>query len=71
MKDGIIDHYEVYKSAGYKFDEIRSSGDRVAYFSVVADTEAELRRKHQIAASVVKAVDNKGKDLIRHDIINI
>ena len=71
LKDGIIDHYEVYKSAGYQFDEISSSGDRVAYFSVVADTEAELRRKHQIAASVVKAVDNKGKDLIRHDIINI
>ena len=71
LKDGIIDHYEVYKSAGYQFDEISSSGDRVAYFSVVADTEAELRRRHQIAASVVKAVDNKGKDLIRHDIINI
>lgn len=71
LKDGIIDHYEVYKSAGYQFDEISSSGDRVAYFSVVVDTEAELRRKHQIAASVVKAVDNKGKDLIRHDIINI
>ena len=71
LKDGIIDHYEVYKSAGYQFDEISSSGDRVAYFSVVADTEAELRRKHQIAASVVTAVDTKGKDLIRHDIINI
>ena len=71
LKDGIIDHYEVYKSAGYQFDEISSSGDRVAYFSVVADTEAELRRKHQIAASVVKAVDNKGKDLIQHDIISI
>ena len=71
LKNGVIDHYEIYKSAGYQFDEINSSGDRVAYFSVVADTEAELRRKHQIAASVVKAVDNKGKDLIRHDIINI
>lgn len=70
LKDGIIDHYEVYKSAGYQFDEISSSGDRVAYFSVVADTEAELRRKYQMAASVVKAVDNKGNDLIRHDIIN-
>ena len=71
LKDGIIDHYEIYKSTGYQFDEISSSGDRVAYFSVVADTEAELRRKHQIAASGVKAVDNKGNDLIRHDIINI
>ena len=70
LKDGIIDHYEIYKSTGYQFDEISSSGDRVAYFSVVADTEAELRRKHQIAASGVKAVDNKGNDLIRHDIIN-
>ena len=71
LKNGIIDHYEIYKSAGYQFDEINSSGYRVAYFSVVADTEAELRRKHQIAASVVKVVDSKGNDLIRHDIINI
>ena len=71
LKNGIIDHYEIYKSAGYQFDERNSSGDRVAYFSVVADTEAELRRKHQIAASVVKVVDSKGNDLIRHDIINI
>lgn len=71
LKDGIIDHYEIYKSAGYQFCEINSSGDRVAYFSVVADTEEELKRKHQIAASAVKAIDIKGNDLIRHDIINI
>ena len=26
LKDGIIDHYEIYKSAGYQFCEINSSG---------------------------------------------
>ncbi len=71
QQQGIIDHYEIYKPKGHTFGEINSSGDRVAYFSVVADTEEELKRKHTIAKESVKAVDVNGVDLIRHDIIEI
>lgn len=71
LKSGIIDHYEIYKPKGYFFGEVNSSGDRMGYFSVVADTEEELRRKHRIAGEAVKAIDVNGIDLIRHEIINI
>lgn len=71
LEVGIIDHYEIYKLNGHSFGEINSSGDRVAYFSVVADTEEELRRKHRIARETVKALDADGIDLIRHEIIEI
>lgn len=71
LKDGIIDHYEIFKPQGYVFTEINSSGDRVAYFSVLADNKEELRRKYKIAADKVKALDTNGYDLICHDIINI
>ena len=71
LKSGIIDHYEIYKPRGYSFGEVNSSGDRMGYFSVVADTEEELRRKHLLAGKAVKAIDVKGIDLIRHEIINI
>ena len=71
LKSGIIDHYEIYKPKGYFFGEVNSSGDRMGYFSVVADTEEELRRKHRIAGEAVKAIDVTGIDLIQHGIINI
>ena len=71
LESGIIDHYEIYKPKGHSFGEINSSGDRMAYFSVVADTEEELRRKHRIAGEAVKALDANGIDLIRHEIIDI
>ena len=71
LESGIIDHYEIYKPKGHSFGEINSSGDRMAYFSVVADTEEELRRKHRIAGEAVKALDVNGIDLIRHEIIDI
>ena len=54
LESGIIDHYEIYKPKGYSFDGVDSSGDRMAYFSVVADTEEELRRKHRIAGGGCK-----------------
>ncbi len=71
LRAGIIDHYEIYKPKGHVFGEINSSGDRVAYFSVVADTEEELEKKHRIAGEMVKAVNSSGVDLIRHEIIRI
>lgn len=71
LEEGIIDHYEIYKQPGHVFSPASCSGDRVAYFSVKADTKEELERMHRIASERVKAVDANGNDLIRHDIIEI
>lgn len=69
LDEGIISHYDQFKSKGYEFLNIRSSGDRVAYFSVEADTMEELKMKHGIASKRVKALDPNGTDLIRHETI--
>lgn len=71
LREGIIDHYNQFKNAGHVFGEIKSSGDRVAYFSVSASSMDELREKHSLAASRVMAVGADGSDMIRHEIIRL
>lgn len=69
LSEGIIDHYDLFKACGHEFKNILSSGDRVAYFSVIADTLEELERKQKIAGERVRAISKTGEDLIKHDII--
>lgn len=67
LAEGVIDHYLTFKPKGYKFGEIKSSGDRAAYFSVSAKSAAELKNKHEIAKNRVKVMSVDGKDLAHHD----
>ena len=69
LADGTIAEYAVFKSRGTKFDSINGSGDRVAFFSIVAETEDEVKAKHARANARVRAVGINGEDLIRHDLI--
>ena len=69
LAEGIAAECSVFKTPGVQFDEIRSSGDRLAYFSIVADTVDELKRKHALANEKIKAIGTDGSDLIRHDLI--
>lgn len=69
MKEGVIKHWLQFKTKGFQFSEISSSGDRIAYFSVEADTLEELEKKYRIAGKSVRAISSTGEDLIRHDII--
>lgn len=69
LADGTIAEYSIFKMPGTKFNQINSSGDRVAFFSIVADTEEEVKRKHAAANERVRALDKDGRDLIRHDLI--
>lgn len=70
LDEGTISHYLQFKPSGHSFDEIRSSGDRVAYFSVEASTLQELKKKHQRAVSRIKVIDAEGSDMLRRDILN-
>lgn len=69
LADGTICEYAVFKTASAEFKTINGSGDRVAFFSVEADTEEELMQKHMQANERIRAVSDEGKDLIRHDLI--
>ena len=56
------------KQKGTKLDEIKSSGDRVAYFTIQAETREELRRLYDKTINHIKIVDNNEEDIIRHDL---
>ncbi len=69
VNDGIAAECSVFKPEGTKFEDICGSGDRLAYFSIVAETEQELKAKHTAANQRIKAIDTNGNDIIRHDLI--
>lgn len=69
LDEGVIVDYKQFKLSGAEFGKINGSGDRVAYISIEADTYEELKKKHTIANSRIKAISTDGKDLIRHDLI--
>lgn len=69
LSDGTIAAYSVFKAPGTKFTQINSSGDRVAFFSIEADTIDEIKQKHAEANERIRAISTDGEDLIRHDLI--
>ena len=69
--DGLIDDYFIFCKKGSVFGEIKSSGDRLGYFSVSGKTREELAQKHSKINSRIRAFSDKGDDLIKHDYIAI
>lgn len=65
----IISDYYLFKWKGAIFDTIENSGDRVAGFTVQADTIEELRTKHEIAVSRMMVLDENGNDMMRKDLL--
>lgn len=66
---GVISEYFQLKTKGTECGEIKSSGDRVAYYTIQAPTIDEVREKDKKANSVLRVVDSESKDVLRHDLI--
>lgn len=69
LANGTVAEYSIFKQPGAVFDEIRSSGDRLAYFSIEAESVEELKHRHALANAAIKAISTEGEDMIRHDLI--
>lgn len=67
--DGTMHDYYVFKWKGAEFDSIDSSGDRVAGYTVCADTFEQLCERHKKINSIVKVISESGEDMMRHDLI--
>lgn len=67
--EGLITDYYLFKWKGAAFDKIASSGDRIAGFTVMAESVEELRKKHSEATARMKVIDQNGEDMMRHDLI--
>lgn len=68
-QDGIIKDYYLFKWKGAEFRFVDSSGDRIAGFSICADTLEDLKAKHKIASQKIKVISADGKDMMRHDLL--
>ena len=68
-QQGVISEYSVYKWQGAEFDTIENSGDRIAGFTVQADTLEDLRKKHTAALKGMRVLDTEGNDMIRRDLL--
>lgn len=66
---GILSDYYLFKWQGAEFKTIASSGDRVAGFTIQADTLEDLRQKHETAVSGLQVLDIQGSDMMRHDLL--
>lgn len=70
VQEGILTEYYCLKAPGAEFGEIKSSGDRVAFFTIETENKEELRLRHEKANASIKAVGQNGEDLLRHDLID-
>lgn len=69
LNEGLIRDYYLFKWKGAEFKNIRASGDRVAGYTVTADTPEELIKKHKQVNHRIQAISSQGEDMIRHDLL--
>ena len=70
MKEsGYMTDYYLFKEKGAKMGSVSSSGDRIAGFTVWAQSLDELKERHKKIASSIKVIDENGNDIMRHDLL--
>lgn len=67
--EGIITDYYLFKWKGAVMDGVANSGDRIAGFTIQADTKLEMNRKHNQVTSRIRIIDTNGNDIMRHDLL--
>ncbi|MBR3928534.1 MAG: ATP-grasp domain-containing protein [Clostridia bacterium] len=69
-KQGVISEYYQFKWRNAEAAEsITKSGDRMAGFTIQADTKEEMNRKHKTALKNIRILDINGDDMLRRDLI--
>lgn len=69
IEAGYMTDYYLFKWKGAEFDRIENSGDRIAGFTVWADSLEALRTKHEKIRESIKVIDENGNDMMRHDLL--
>lgn len=68
LNEGIIAEYSQLKVRGFHFGEVKSSGDRVACFTIETEDAQTTSRYHKLACRRIRAVDVHGQDMLRRDL---
>lgn len=68
-QEGVITEYFQLKTKGTECGDVKSSGDRVAYYTIQAPTIEEVRKKDRRVNANLKIIDVENRDVLRHDLI--
>ncbi len=68
-QEGVLYEFWPFKWPGAEIKQAVSSSDRVASITIYADSYEELVEKHNRAAARIKLIDEKGNDILRHDLL--
>lgn len=68
-EQGIIQDYYQLKAKGSECGEIKSSGDRVAYYTIQGSSMAVIMENSQKANEKLKVISKNDVDILRHDLI--
>lgn len=66
---GVIEDYYLFKWNGAEIGNATNSGDRIAGFTIQADTLLALQAKYEDAIKEMKVIDKNGCDIMRHDLL--
>ena len=66
---GILSDFHCLRPRGMNIKGVSSSSDRIAGFTVQADTIEEFNQKHRLVVENVKVLDAGGNDIMRHDLL--
>jgi len=69
LEQGVITDFRPLRPRGFQVFGVASSSDRIAGFTVQADTLEEFNRKHRIAVENLKVLDVEGNDIMRRDLL--
>jgi len=61
--------YKLLRPRGMQVRGVTSSSDRIAGFTVTADTLEEFNEKHRRVVAETKVLDENGEDMMRHDLL--
>ncbi len=68
-QQGILTDYCPLRPKGMCIRGVTSSSDRIAGFTVTANSLEEFNRKHRLIVDTVKIIDTEGNDIMRHDLL--
>ena len=66
---GIINEFHPVRLKGTQMRGVMSSSDRIVGMNIVADSKDEYNEKLRIINQTVKVIDDKGADIMRHDLL--
>ena len=69
-EQNILSDYFLFKWKGAQMENATNSGDRIAGFTIQADTLEELQYKYNHALLNIKVLDENGNDIMRHDLLS-